>query len=175
MRIPCWLSVLPYLAVVSCGLFDPRPVEYPSIETGQDPFKFASLLYGTDKKFTQVDNYNFLFADPAYYVDIDGNTYDKGLFTQHLYEVQNRFKIESVLWSRDSLQDYIREDTFFMDRKYHIVLLDTLVSPSKQYDFSDKASFKVKLTATKTEGSIFSWKDKFQGKSIFHPLFKPDY
>jgi hypothetical protein len=175
MRFINALVLSPAMVFVLCGVFDPRPSEYPSVVSEKDPFKFESLLWGTDKKFAQLDYQYGLFNSPATYVDINGISFDDKTITQHLYDIQDRFKIVSISWTRDSLQDYTREDTFFFDRKYHVVARDTLIIPPKEYDFNDKASFKMLLTSTMNEGNIFYWKDNYPGKSIFHPQFQPDY
>ena len=153
MRAIRYAVLLPFLAACGCGIFEPRQAQYPSNEAVQDPFSFASILY----------------------VDINGNEYGRDMLVANLYKTQSRFEIRSISWAKDSIQDFPVGDTFFMDRKYHVVARDTMVIPPKDYEFNDKASFKLMFNSTKNTWNIFYWKDKYPGQSIFHPLFTPDY
>jgi hypothetical protein len=174
MRAIRYAVLLPLLAACACGVFDPRPVEYPSNEAVQDPFNFASILWNTGKWFTKLE-YNDLFFDTTTYIDINGNEYGRDMLVANLYKTQSRFEIRSISWTGDSIQDFTINDTFFMDRKYHVIARDTVAIPPKDYDFNDKASFKLIFNSTKNTWNIFYWKDRYPGKSIFHPLFTPDY
>ena len=173
MRIINYIVVLMALAVSSCGIFEPRPVEFPANEAVQDPFNFASLLWNTNKQFTKLE-YTDLFSEDFIYVDINGNEFDRKTFTDHLYTIQRRFEI-SITWRNDSLNDKTIQDTFFIDRGYRISALDTLAIPPKTYAINDQASFKLIFNPTINNWNICYWKDKYQGMSIFHPLFSPDF
>lgn len=174
MRVMRYVVLLPLFAACGCGIFEPRQAEYPSNEAVQDPFSFASILWNTGKWFTKLE-YNDMFYDTTTYVDINGNEYGRDMLIANLYKTQSRFEIRRVSWTMDSLQDFTVADTFFMDRKYDIVARDTMVIPPKDYEFNDKASFKLIFNSTKNTWNIFYWKDKYPGQSIFHPLFTPDY
>jgi hypothetical protein len=167
------LSVMVVMSV-SCGAFAPRSTEYPSNTVTVDPLNFASILWGTGKEITKVD-YNDIFFDSATFVDINDNFYDKKMLVDHLQDVIRRFVIDEISWKTDSLSDFPIADTFFADRTYHVVVRDTLMIPPKSYQFDNSASFKLIFNADKNTWNIFYFKDKFPGKSIFHPLFQPDY
>jgi hypothetical protein len=167
------LLILIFVFFTGCGVFEPRRAEYPIIKPEQEPFNFASILWGTGKTFNKLE-YNDLFSDNVVYIDINGNEYYKDMLVNNLYKIQSRFIIKSAFWQFDSLQDFSIGDTFFIDRKYHIIVTDTLTIPPKDYDFYDKASFKLIFNSTKNTWNIFYFKDKYPGKSIFHPLFSPD-
>jgi|WetSurMetagenome_2_1015567.scaffolds.fasta_scaffold01936_3 hypothetical protein len=174
MRKSVLLCAAALCSLVSCGVFDPRPVEYPANTVTVDPFGFASILWGTGKQITKVD-YNDIFYDAATFVDIDDNRFDKRLLVDHLIALPRRFVIDAVTWSADTIHDFTIGDTFFVDRAYHVAARDTVIIPQKSYEFDDYASFKLVFDADKNTWSIFYWKDKYPGKSIFHPRFQPEY
>ncbi len=174
MRKTVLLLAAGVLSIVSCGLFDPRPAEYPSSTAIVDPFNFASILWNTGKQITKVD-YNDIFYDTAIYVDINDNIFDRKMLIDHLHDVWNRFAIDAVSWTPDSLSDFTIGDTFYVDRAYHVAARDTLMIPPKSYTFDDNASFKFIFNASKNTWCIVYWKDKYPGRSIFHPLFVPEY
>jgi hypothetical protein len=173
MRKVAFITAVFSLAVASCGIFDPRPVEYPANEAVQDQFNFASLLWNTNRQFTKLE-YADLFTEDFVYVDINGNEFDRKTFTDHLYTIQRRYEI-SITWRDDSLHDKTIQDTFFIDRSYHVSAMDTVAIPPKSYTVNDQASFKLIFNSTKNNWNICYWKDKYQGMSIFHPLFTPDF
>jgi hypothetical protein len=162
------------LMAVSCSVFEPRTAEYPSNTATVDPFNFASILWGTGKQITKVD-YNDIFFDTATYIDINDNQFDRKTLIDHLHDVWHRFAIDEASWSPDSLTDFTIGDTFFVDRAYHVAARDTLTIPPTSYTFDNNASFKLVFNANKNTWNIFYWKDKYPGKSIFHPLFQPQY
>ncbi len=172
MRKTVCIIAITMLTVVSCGVFDPRPAEYPSTTTVVDQFNFASILWNTGKQITKLD-YNDIFSDSATFADINDNVFDRKLLIDHLQDASIRFAIDQVTWSTDSLADFTIADTFFVDRRYHVAMRDTLLS--KSYVFDDNASFKLTFNANKNTWDIFYFKDKYPGKSIFHPLFQPSY
>jgi hypothetical protein len=174
MRSFGYLLVLPVIAAMSCGVFDPRPVEYPLDVVTVDPFNFASILWNTGKQITKVD-YNDIFYDTAWFLDINGNQFDRKLLIDHLQSMCQVFSIQNVSWEPDSLQDFTIGDTFFADRAYYVVALDTFLIPPKSDTFSSTSSFKLLFNAEKNTWNIFYWKDKYPGESIFHPLFEPSY
>jgi hypothetical protein len=176
MRLSGYLLALPLVAVMSCSVFDPRPVEYPLNVVTVDPFNFASILWNTGKQITKVE-YNDIFYDTATFVfaDINGNVFSRQSLIDHLQSMCQLFSMQNVSWEPDSLQDFTIADTFFADRAYYVVALDTFLIPPKSDTFSSTSSFKLLFNANKNTWNIFYWKDKYPGESIFHPLFEPSY
>ncbi len=174
MRFSAFFAAAVFTLGMSCGVFDPRPVEYPSNVVTVDPFNFASILYNTGNSITKVD-YNDIFYDTATFVDINGNVFDRGAIIDHLQSMRQQFSAITVSWERDTLKDFYIGDTFFVDRAYNVVALDTFLIPPKSDTFNSTSSFKFLFNASKNTWNIFYWKDKYPGESIFHPLFEPGY
>jgi hypothetical protein len=174
MRITFGLAVLVGFMASSCGIFDPRPAEYPSSAVAVDPFNFGQIVVGTGKPITKVA-YNDIFFDSATFVDINDNVFERKMLVDHLQDASTRYAIDVATWSPDSLKDFSIGDTFFVDRSYHVAMRDTMMIPPTSYVFDNSASLKLIFNANKNTWSIFYFKDKFPGRSIFHPLFQPNY
>jgi hypothetical protein len=176
MRRSVCCSALAALLITSCGIFDPRPAEYPSTTVQVDPFNFASILWNTGKQITTVA-YSDIFYDgmDTIYYDINDKGYSRTMFIANLQDAITRYVIGQVSWNPDSLSDFTIGDTFFVDRAYHIVLQDTMMIPTRSDTFNNNASFKLIFNANKNTWNIFYFKDKYPGMSIFNPLFQPTY
>jgi hypothetical protein len=155
----------------ACGIFSPRPVEYPTPTGVDDPFNFASILWSTGKKFTKLE-YIDLFADGFSYIDVNGNTFTKDDMRNHLITIQRQLTIKSSTWKKDTANpDIFFSDTLIIvNRTYDVSAQDPLL-PASEYAFADKASFRLLFNATKNAWTIAEWKDTYAGYSIFHPWF----
>lgn len=165
------------LFCASCGIFSPRPVEYPTTTTVNDPFNFASILFNTGKAFTKLD-YNDLFAgDPEgtniIYYDIDGRQFTKKDIVDHLTLMQQTLSIKTATWKPDpQTPDLTISDTMLI-----INCLDSVVAEDslrKDFAFASKSSFTVVKNSTTNAWMISAWKDEYPGYSIFHPWFTPN-
>lgn len=157
--------------LISCGIFSPRPVEYPISTVTEDPFNFASILWNTGKKFTKLE-YTDLFDPSVEYIDINGRIFYKNEIVNHLNTIQRRLTVQSIVWTKDTANPdlVISDTTYTANRTYSVVVVDTL---QKAISFSDKASFKLSFNSTINAWTVTEWTDKFPGYSVFHPLFTP--
>jgi hypothetical protein len=165
----------------SCGILSPRPVEPPTTTSVDDPFNFASLLYGTGKSFTRLD-YNDLFAanDPDglgnIYTDIESRQFTKKDIVAHLTQVQQSLSIKVSTWKPDpQTPDMAISDTMLvLSRLYNVVASD---SANRSLEFSSKASFTVVKNAQTNAWTILEWKDNYPVTdsvfSVFHPWYSP--
>jgi hypothetical protein len=169
------------LLCASCGIFSPRPVEYPSTIVVDDPFNFASIMYNTGKTFTKLD-YSDLFAgDPDglnnVYSDIDGRQFSKKDLIAHLTTMQQTLSIKIATWKPDpQTADYSFGDTMLiLNRLYNVVASD---SANRSLEFSSKASFTVVKNTTTNAWMILEWKDDYPvtdtSYSVFHPWYSPN-
>jgi hypothetical protein len=157
----------------ACGIFSPRPVEYPTATIVDDPFNFASILWGTGKDFTKLE-YIDLFADGFSYIDVNGNSFTRDDMRNHLITIQRQLKIQSSTWKKDTAnQDIFLSDTLIIVNRTYTVSAEDPLHPSNAYTFADKASFRLLFSTTKNVWTIAEWKDTYAGYSIFHPWFTP--
>jgi hypothetical protein len=174
--VKCGIAVSLVVACLcaSCGIFSPRPVEYPTVTVVDDPFNFASILWNTGKTFTKLE-YSDLFADECTFIDINGNTFNKDDIRNHLTTIQQELTINSSTWQPDTANpDLFMSDTLFIaNRIYNVAAKDQRDS---SYSFYGKASLKVLFNSTENAWTILEWKDEFPGPgySVFHPWFSPN-
>jgi hypothetical protein len=166
----CLISII--VCCLSCGIFSPRPVEYPSENppVTKDPFHFASLLNGTGKTFNKLE-YNDLFSDTMRYIDIDGRIFNKQKVIDNLHNVEAQFILKEVSWGRDTARtkDFLVGDTLFIYRSYVVIAVDSITVPQVTDTFDGSASFKIVNDPLKNTETIAEWKDTYPGISIFHP------
>jgi hypothetical protein len=173
----CVIFCMLVCASASCGIFSPRPVEYPTTTIVDDPFNFASILYNTGKTFTKLD-YNDLFAgDPdgmnIVYYDLDGRQFTKKDLIANLTLTQNTMTVKTSTWKSDpETPDLTISDTMIIvNRLYTVAAEDSL---NKVFTFANKASFTVVKNSTTNAWTIQEWRDQYPGYSIFHPWFSPN-
>jgi hypothetical protein len=158
----------------ACGIFSPRPVEYPTSTVVDDPFNFASILWNTGKNFTKLE-YIDLFADGCSYIDVNGNTFTKDDIRNHLITIQSQLTINSSAWNKDTTNPdiFLSDTSMIVNRTYNVSATDP-AHPSNAYRFADKASFRLLYNETKNAWTIAEWKDDYAGYSVFHPWFTPE-
>jgi hypothetical protein len=163
------IACLVCLFCCSCSIFSPRPVQYPTSTTVDDPFNFASILWNTGKKFTKLE-YIDLFADDCSYIDVDGNMFSKQDIKKHLSTIQSQITVNSATWKKDTVNpDIFLSDTMIIVNRIYDISIEN--QSGQSYDFADKASFRILFNSTKNAWTIAEWKDSYPGYSVFHPLY----
>lgn len=164
--------VLCIVFVCSCGIFTPRSVEPPVIIVIKDPFNFASLTWGANRKFAKL-SFADLFDDSLMYYDQSGNQFSRTDFVNHLNTtVLGQMTIEKAAWTLDStLTDIVYSDEHYLLRR--IYRIDALDPGQHSIVFSGQAWLDVQYNNVKNTWTINKWYDKYLGYSLFNPYYNP--
>jgi hypothetical protein len=155
------------MLLCSCGLFSPRTeFEQPVGGDDNDPFSFASLLYGTPEEFTKLE-LNELFADSMVYTNTRSasNKYYKRDMINRLRSLQLTEKIV-VSWNNNgnylpgSENIDLQNVTYTVKRK---ILPDSIVASGTSRFIITRSS--------KQNWQIMSWQDVPEtGPAFFLPV-----
>jgi hypothetical protein len=158
--------------VCSCGIFTPRSVESPVTIIIKDPFNFASLTWGANRKFAKL-SFADLFDDSLMYYDLSGNEFSRSDFETHLNTtVLGQITIEKTTWTLDStLSDIVYTDEHYLLRR--IYRIEALDPDQTGIVFSGQVWLDVEYDNVKNTWTIKKWYDKYLGYSIFNPYYKP--
>lgn len=171
-----FLLVVVILALcISCGLFSPREVQFPS-GLPQDRLALSSIA---PEKFTKTQ-YADLIAGDCFFKDRNLRTYDAAALLERLNSIEQFYETISIRWSLDTTHVPIVDDsTETIHRKYTIWLIQD--TTSLRGDFRGRVSFKLREVARLNTWEIFEWHDTpldeslrelaLSRRSFFNPEF----
>jgi len=148
----------------TCGMFSPRTVENPLVNSSSinDPFRLSTILEYTGEQFSKTD-YEDIFDSSFVYIDVNNIQYTRDQEIQAL-TVLGSCKCDSINTVWDTCGIAPGDNSYTLCRSFTV----TFFSASGATVDSGKAQFKVVRSAENT-WTILSWTEEGLQRSIFHP------